>query len=116
MIGNSSAGSSPHFAYGSEIGSQGFFLATSGGSPNMLLGIPNQWRSYGDDNPFAGGAGIREKGKPFGLGEMEMDQTIRGSRGRQLSWISSRTPGLNWPGHSLPGKIKSGMKIQSLYI
>lgn len=111
-----SAGSNPHSECGSETGNPGCFPATFSGSPNMLLSIPNQWRFSGDDNPFAGGAGIREKGKPSGLGEMEMEQTARGSRGKQVSWLSSRTPGLDWPGHCLPGKIKSGIEIWPLYI
>jgi hypothetical protein len=62
------------------------------------------------------GADIREKDILSVLGEIEKDRTIRGSRGKQVSWLSSRTPGLDWPGHSLPGKIKSRMKMSPLYM
>jgi hypothetical protein len=42
---------------------------------------------------------------------MEKDRVVRGSKDKQVSWLSSRTPGLDWPGHSLPGKIKIGTEM-----
>ncbi len=90
-----SADSKPPSGHGIETDSPGCFHAIFSGSRSKPGGIPNLWRLSGDDILFAGAAGIREKGKPSGSGGMEMEQTARYSRGRLVSWLSSRAPGID---------------------
>jgi hypothetical protein len=72
----------------------------------MSDGNPYLWRSFFDGNCFAADVDIHVKNKRSASGGMEKDQTVRGNRDKQVSWLSFRAPGLDWPGHSLPGKIK----------
>ncbi len=67
----------------------GFF---SGGRRRGPGGCPNQKRALGDEYSLAGGAGIREKDMLSVSGEMERNQAVDGSRGKEVRRLSSRIP------------------------
>jgi hypothetical protein len=106
-----SACNNPDGEHGSDAGSQNGYPAIFCGSRRMSGGNPNLWRFFGDDNRFASDVDIQAKDKRSASGGIEKGQTACGSKDKYVSWLSSRAPGLDWPGYSLPGKRKIGTEM-----